>query len=161
MTIISGIRSGKGRKVCRLYTHIYIQRVGSDATDWVFYIILIFIINLCHVTMCNFILYECVNNAKWNNRGDSAKMDPLSLYGLFENFNVQIREGKSHHLECNYMYLVYKIPKTLLVVNSFVYEIWRHFHQRVKGSILPHNRSKMYPQFLNLWVQVYTSPWPC
>ena len=37
-----------------------------------------------------------------------------------------------------------QIPKTQLVVNSFVYEIWRHIHQRVKGSILPHNRGKMH-----------------
>ena len=44
-------------------------------------------------------------------RGDSAKMDPLSLYGLYEHFNVQIREWKSHHLEGNY--LVYKFRKLI------------------------------------------------
>ena len=66
-------------------------------------------------------------------REDSAKMESLSLYGLFEHFNVQIREWKSH-------------PRILKV-----YEIWRHIHQRVKGSILPaHNRGKMDPQFITL-----------
>ena len=64
---------------------------------------------------------------------DSAKMESLSLYGLLEHFNVQIREWKSHP----------KIPK--------VYELWRHIHQRVNGFILPaHNRGKMDPQFITL-----------
>ena len=36
-------------------------------------------------------------------------MDPLSIYGIFEHFNVQIREWKSHHLEDNY--IVYKFQK--------------------------------------------------
>ena len=45
-----------------------------------------------------------------------------------------------------------QIPKTQLVANSSVYEIWRHIHKRVKGSILPHievrwtsHRGKMDP----------------
>ena len=77
-------------------------------------------------------------------REDSAKMESLSLYGLIEHFNVQIRESKSHP----------KIPRV------YNYELWSHIHQRVKGSILPaQNRGKMDPQFITLSVRIYTSPW--
>ena len=46
-------------------------------------------------------------------------MDPLSLYGLFEHFNVQIRVRNSHHFEGNYLvYKVYEIYDVIFIKGS-------------------------------------------
>ena len=56
---------------------------------------------------------------------DSGKMDSLSLYSIFEHFNVHIKEWKSHP----------KIPKDYMEADVIF----------IKGSILPHNIGKNGP----------------
>ena len=82
-------------------------------------------------------------------RGDSAKIDPLSLYlyGLFEHFSVQIREWKSYHLEGNY--LAYKYQKlNWLIPIPMKYDVI--FINGSRGPSYLTIEVRWTPQFLNL-----------
>ena len=74
------------------------------------------------------------------NRGDSAKMDHLSLYGLFEHLN-----GPDKRMKVTLFGRQLSCVQTQLAVNSFAYEICRPISSKGQGVMLPHYKGKMDP----------------
>ena len=74
--------------------------------------------------LCRTIQEKCENVAPVSTEIQQRSLeDPLSLYGLFERFNVQITEWKSHYLEGNYLVYKYRKLNWLLIPLSMKYDV--------------------------------------